>query len=63
MAPNDLIIIPRGSQKTDWEVELEVLIGKRAKYVSEADALRHIAGYCIAKDVSERSFQAERAGQ
>ncbi len=61
--PNDPIIIPRGSEKTDWEVELGVVIGKPAKYVSEADALNHVAGYCVINDVSERAFQAERAGQ
>ena len=61
--PNDPIIIPRGSEKTDWEVELAVIIGKRAKYVSEADALDYVAGYAITNDVSERAFQNERAGQ
>jgi 2-keto-4-pentenoate hydratase/2-oxohepta-3-ene-1,7-dioic acid hydratase in catechol pathway len=61
--PNDPIIIPRRSEKTDWEVELGVIIGTKCKYVSEADALAHVAGYCLANDVSERSFQAERAGQ
>jgi 2-keto-4-pentenoate hydratase/2-oxohepta-3-ene-1,7-dioic acid hydratase in catechol pathway len=61
--PNDPIIIPRGSQKTDWEVELAVIIGTKAKYVSEADALNHVAGYAVANDVSERAFQAERQGQ
>jgi 2-keto-4-pentenoate hydratase/2-oxohepta-3-ene-1,7-dioic acid hydratase in catechol pathway len=61
--PNDPILIPRGSQKTDWEVELGVVIGKPAKYVSEADALRHVAGYCVINDVSERAFQTERQGQ
>ena len=61
--PTDPIIIPRGSQKTDWEVELGVVIGRRAKYVSEADALDHVAGYCVVNDVSERAFQAERQGQ
>ena len=61
--PNDPILIPRGSQKTDWEVELGVVIGKPAKYVSEDDALSHVAGYTVVNDVSERSFQAERAGQ
>lgn len=61
--PDDPIIIPRGSQKTDWEVELGVVIGRPAKYVTEAEALSHVAGYCVINDVSERSFQAERAGQ
>jgi len=61
--PNDPIVIPRGSVKTDWEVELAVIIGTRAKYVAEADALSHVAGYAVANDVSERAFQTERAGQ
>ncbi len=61
--PNDPILIPRTSQKTDWEVELGVVIGKAAKYVSEADALNHVAGYCVINDVSERAFQTERSGQ
>ncbi len=61
--PNDPIIIPRGSEKTDWEVELAVIIGKRAKYVSEVDAMDYVAGYAITNDVSERAFQIERAGQ
>jgi 2-keto-4-pentenoate hydratase/2-oxohepta-3-ene-1,7-dioic acid hydratase in catechol pathway len=61
--PNDPVIIPRGSQKTDWEAELAVVIGRRAKYVAEADALAHVAGYCVANDVSERAFQTERQGQ
>lgn len=61
--PNDPILIPRGSEKTDWEVELGVVIGKAAKYVTEAEALDHVAGYCVINDVSERSFQIERQGQ
>lgn len=61
--PNDPILIPRTSQKTDWEVELGVVIGKPAKYVTEADALAHVAGYCVINDVSERAFQTERSGQ
>ncbi|MBL4812468.1 MAG: fumarylacetoacetate hydrolase family protein [Rhodobacteraceae bacterium] len=61
--PNDPIVIPRGSEKTDWEVELGVVIGSPTKYVSEADALDHVAGYVLANDVSERAFQTERAGQ
>ena len=61
--PDDAIIIPRGSQKTDWEVELAFVIGRRAKYVSEADAMTYVAGYCVCNDVSERAFQAERQGQ
>ena len=61
--PNDDVLIPRGSEKTDWEVELGVVIGARAKYVSEADAMAHVAGYCVVNDVSERAFQTERGGQ
>lgn len=61
--PNDPIIIPRTSVKTDWEVELAVIIGKKAKYVTEADALSYVAGYAVTNDVSERAFQTERAGQ
>ncbi|MET3926040.1 fumarylacetoacetate hydrolase family protein [Devosia sp. 2618] len=61
--PNDDVEIPRGSKKADWEVELGVVIGSRAKYVSEADALAHVAGYCLINDVSERAFQSERGGQ
>ncbi|HLP70801.1 MAG TPA: fumarylacetoacetate hydrolase family protein, partial [Rhizobium sp.] len=61
--PNDEVRIPRGSEKTDWEVELGVVIGKTAKYVSEAEALDYVAGYCVSHDVSERAFQTERAGQ
>lgn len=63
VGPNDTIEIPRGSEKTDWEVELGVVIGKTAKYVSEAEALDHVAGYCLINDISERAFQAERQGQ
>src|SRR5690606_31150780 len=61
--PNDDVLIPRGSEKTDWEVELGVVIGKTAKYVSEADAMDYVAGYCVSHDVSERAFQTERSGQ
>jgi 2-keto-4-pentenoate hydratase/2-oxohepta-3-ene-1,7-dioic acid hydratase in catechol pathway len=61
--PNDPIIIPRGSEKTDWEVELAVIIGTRAKYVTQAAAMDHVAGYAVTNDVSERAFQTERAGQ
>jgi 2-keto-4-pentenoate hydratase/2-oxohepta-3-ene-1,7-dioic acid hydratase in catechol pathway len=61
--PNDDIHIPRGSTQTDWEVELGVVIGERAKYVSEEDALKYVAGYCVSHDVSEREFQKERGGQ
>jgi len=63
VGPNDTVVIPRKSMKTDWEVELAIVIGTRAKYVDEADALRHVAGYCVVNDVSEREFQAERGGQ
>ena len=61
--PNDPIIIPRTSQKTDWEVELAVIIGKKAKYVGEAEAMEYVAGYAVTNDVSERAFQTERSGQ
>ncbi len=61
--PDDPILIPRGSTKTDWEVELAVIIGSPAKYVSEAEALAHVAGYAVANDVSERAFQTEGTGQ
>ena len=61
--PNDPVIIPRKSEKTDWEVELGVVIGSEARYVDEADALSHVAGYCLINDVSERAFQTERGGQ
>ncbi len=61
--PDDAVEIPRGSEKTDWEVELGVVIGKPAKHVDEAQALEHVAGYCVINDVSERSFQIERGGQ
>jgi len=61
--PNDTVLKPRGSTKMDWEVELGVVIGSVARYVSEADASQHIAGYCVINDLSERSFQLERGGQ
>jgi len=61
--PNDPLIIPRGSQKTDWEVELAIVIGHQASYVSEADALKHVAGYALHNDYSERAWQLERGGQ
>ena len=61
--PDDPIIIPRGSEKTDWEVELAVIIGRHAKYVSEAEAMEYVAGYAVTNDVSERAFQIERSGQ
>ncbi|SEC37854.1 2-keto-4-pentenoate hydratase/2-oxohepta-3-ene-1,7-dioic acid hydratase (catechol pathway) [Burkholderia sp. WP9] len=63
VGPGDAIEIPRNSLKTDWEVELGVVIGKPAKYVSEINAMDHVAGYCVINDVSERAFQAERQGQ
>ena len=63
VGPNDELEIPRGSEKTDWEVELGVVIGKTAKYVDEASALDHVAGFCIVHDVSERAFQLEGTGQ
>jgi 2-keto-4-pentenoate hydratase/2-oxohepta-3-ene-1,7-dioic acid hydratase in catechol pathway len=63
VGPNDNVLIPRGSEKTDWEVELAVVIGKTAKYVSEDQALDHVAGYAVTNDVSERAFQTERSGQ
>jgi 2,4-didehydro-3-deoxy-L-rhamnonate hydrolase len=61
--PTDPVEKPRGSTKLDWEVEIAAIIGTRAKYVSEADALNHVAGYCVCNDVSERNFQMERQGQ
>jgi len=63
VGPNDSIELPRGSVKTDWEVELGVVIGKTAKYVTEQDALSHVAGYCVVHDVSERAYQLEGTGQ
>ena len=63
VGPNDTVLKPRGSTKMDWEVELGVVIGKLARYVSEADAPAHIAGYCVVNDISERAFQLERGGQ
>lgn len=63
MGPNDNVEIPRGSEKTDWEVELGVVIGKPGKYVEERDALSHVAGYCVINDLSERAFQLEGTGQ
>lgn len=61
--PNDAVIIPKDATKTDWEVELGVVIGKTARHVAEADALGHVAGYCVINDLSERAFQLERGGQ
>jgi len=63
IGPDDTVEIPRGSEKTDWEVELGVVIGKTAKYITEAEALDHVAGYCIVNDISERDFQLRRSGQ
>src|SRR5690348_14080186 len=60
--PNDAVVIPRGSVKSDWEVELGVVIGTRTSYVNEQEALDHVAGYCIVNDVSEREYQSERGG-
>ncbi|AGO53517.1 hypothetical protein ALQ63_00874 [Serratia plymuthica] len=62
VGPNDDVQIPRDSVKTDWEVELGVIIGQGGRYISEQDALRHVAGYCVINDVSEREFQIERGG-
>jgi 2-keto-4-pentenoate hydratase/2-oxohepta-3-ene-1,7-dioic acid hydratase in catechol pathway len=59
---NDPVVLPQGSVKTDWEVELGVVIGRTARYVSEADALGHVAGYCVVNDISEREYQLERGG-
>jgi 2,4-didehydro-3-deoxy-L-rhamnonate hydrolase len=63
VGPNDDVVIPRGSIKTDWEVELAIVIGTRASYVNESAALAHVAGYCVCNDVSEREYQLERSGQ
>ncbi len=63
VGPNDDIVIPKGSEKTDWEVELAIVIGAKASYVEETDALDHVAGYVLHNDVSERAFQLERSGQ
>jgi 2-keto-4-pentenoate hydratase/2-oxohepta-3-ene-1,7-dioic acid hydratase in catechol pathway len=60
--PNDAVVLPKESQKTDWEVELGVVIGQMARYVDKADALNHVAGYCVVNDVSEREYQLERGG-
>ena len=59
---NDAVVLPQGSVKGDWEVELGVVIGSKTRYVSEADALKHVAGYCVVNDVSEREYQLERGG-
>ena len=63
VGPNDNVSLPRGSERADWEVELGVVIGKKAKYVSKDDALNYVAGYCVCNDVSERSFQTTLSGQ
>ena len=63
VGPYDDVMLPKGSVKTDWEVELAIVIGTRASYVTEADAMAHVAGFCICNDVSEREYQAERGGQ
>jgi 2-keto-4-pentenoate hydratase/2-oxohepta-3-ene-1,7-dioic acid hydratase in catechol pathway len=63
VGPNDNVRIPRGSTHTDWEVELGVVIGTKAKYVSETDALNYVAGYCVSHDLSERAYQKDRGGQ
>ena len=63
VGPDDMVMMPRGSTHTDWEVELGVVIGERAKYVSEENALDHVAGYCVVNDVSERHFQTQLTGQ
>jgi 2-keto-4-pentenoate hydratase/2-oxohepta-3-ene-1,7-dioic acid hydratase in catechol pathway len=63
VGPNDDVVMPRGSTQTDWEVELGVVIGKAAKYVSESEALDYVAGYCVCNDVSERTFQTQLTGQ
>ncbi len=62
VGPNDPVVLPQGSVKGDWEVELGVVIGSKARYVPEADALKHVAGYCVVNDVSEREYQIERGG-
>jgi len=62
VGPDDVVQIPRGSLKTDWEVELAVVIGQGGRYIDEADAMRHVAGYCVMNDVSERDFQLNRSG-
>jgi 2,4-didehydro-3-deoxy-L-rhamnonate hydrolase len=63
VGPDDPVVLPQNSVKGDWEIELGVVIGTRARYVSEADALKYVAGYCVVNDVSEREFQLERGGQ
>ena len=63
VGPNDDLVIPKGSEKTDWEIELAFVVGKKASYVSEADAMNYVAGYCLHNDYSERAYQLERGGQ
>jgi 2-keto-4-pentenoate hydratase/2-oxohepta-3-ene-1,7-dioic acid hydratase in catechol pathway len=63
IGPNDDVEIPKGSEKTDWEVELGVIIGEPAKCIARERAMEHVAGYCIVNDVSERAYQLERGGQ
>jgi len=63
VGPNDDVMLPRGSEKSDWEVELGVVIGSRARYVTEQEAMAHVAGFCVVNDLSERAFQLERSGQ
>ena len=63
VGPDDTIEIPKGSEATDWEVELAIVIGKDGKYIEESNALQHVAGYCVVNDVSERDFQNKRSGQ
>lgn len=62
VGPNDTVVVPKDSKKTDWEVELAIVIGQGGSYIAEADALAHVAGYCICNDLSEREFQLERGG-
>jgi 2-keto-4-pentenoate hydratase/2-oxohepta-3-ene-1,7-dioic acid hydratase in catechol pathway len=63
VGPTDNVMIPKGSTKLDWEIEIAIVIGKRARYVDQKDAVKHIAGYCVCNDISERAFQLERSGQ
>ena len=63
IGPNDDVILPKNTKKPDWEVELGVIIGKEARYIDEANAMDHVAGYCVVNDLSERHFQIERGGQ
>lgn len=63
VGPNDDVMLPRGSEKTDWEVEIAVVMGSRASYITESEVMQHIAGFCVCNDVSERAYQIERGGQ